>query len=123
GVADRRGARRLLPPAARDLQEARGDPLRCRAAEAPDGPETPARPARAARPRVSPGRGPSRARRPPSRHPRPASGPAVELVVRDGVAWMTLGRPASGNRLDAELLGALVAASAAAEADDGVRAA
>ncbi len=70
---------------------------------------------------MSPGRGPSRARRPPSRHPRPASGPAVELAVRDGVAWMTLGRPASGNRLDAELLGALVEGSAAAEDDDGVR--
>jgi len=41
--------------------------------------------------------------------------------VRDGVAWMTLGRPASGNRLDAELLGALGEASAAAEDDDGVR--
>src|SRR5205823_3933393 len=91
------------------------------AAEEPDGQDPPARPARAARPRVSPGRGPSRARRPPSRHPRPASGPAVELAVRDGVAWMTLGRPASGNRLDAELLGALVEASAAAEDDDGVR--
>jgi len=70
---------------------------------------------------VRPGRGPSRARRPPSRHPRPASGPAVELVVRDGVAWMTLARPASGNRLDAELLGALVEAAAAAEDDDGAR--
>src|SRR5438132_150205 len=121
GVADRRGARRLLPPAARDLQEARGDPLRRRAAEEPDGQDPPARPARAARPRVSPARGPSRARRPPSRHPRPASRPAVELAVRDGVAWMTLARPASGNRLDAELLGALVEGSAAAEDDDGVR--
>ena len=70
---------------------------------------------------MSPGRGPSRARRPPSRHPRPASRPAVELAVRDGVAWMTLARPASGNRLDAELLGALVEGSAAAEDDDGVR--
>src|SRR5207247_726297 len=74
-----------------------------------------------ARPRGGSGRGRSRARRPPSRHPRPAAVPAVELVVRDGVAWMTLGRPASGNRLDAELLGALVEASAAAEDDDGVR--
>ena len=70
---------------------------------------------------MRPGRGPSRARRPPSRHPRPASGPAVELAVRDGVAWLTLARPGSGNRLDAELLGALVEASAAAEDDDGAR--
>jgi len=41
--------------------------------------------------------------------------------VRDGVAWLTLARPGSGNRLDAELLGALVEASAAAEDDDGAR--
>src|SRR5207247_2039999 len=95
GLTDGRGARRLLPPAARELQEARGDPLRRRAAEEPDGQDPPARPARAARRRVSSGHGPSRARRPPSRHPRPASGPAVELAVRDGVAWLTLARPAS----------------------------
>jgi len=41
--------------------------------------------------------------------------------VREGIAWMTLARPASGNRLDAELLGALAEACAAAEGDDGVR--
>src|SRR5207249_12249348 len=102
-------------------EDTRGAPLRRPAAKHPHGQDPPARPPRAARPRVSPGRAPSRARRPPSRHPRPASGPAVELAVRDGVAWMTLGRPASGNRLDAELLGALVEASAAAEDDHGVR--
>jgi enoyl-CoA hydratase/carnithine racemase len=45
----------------------------------------------------------------------------VELAVREGIAWMTLARPASGNRLDAELLGALAEACAAAEGDDGVR--
>ena len=53
-------------------------------------------------------RGPTRARRPPSRPPRPDRGPAVELTVQRGVAWVTLGRPAFRNRLDAELLGALV---------------
>jgi len=66
-------------------------------------------------------RGPSRARRPPSRHPRPDAGPAVELVVRDGIARMTLARPGAGNRLDAELLGALAEACAAAEGDDAAR--
>jgi enoyl-CoA hydratase len=35
--------------------------------------------------------------------------------VRDGVAWITLARPAFRNRLDAELLGGLVEACAAAE--------
>jgi len=45
----------------------------------------------------------------------------VELAVREGIGWMTLARPASGNRLDAELLGALAEACAAAEGDDGVR--
>ena len=46
---------------------------------------------------------------------RPAAGPAVELEVRDGVAWLTLARAADGNRLDAELQGRLAEACAAAE--------
>ena len=46
---------------------------------------------------------------------------AVDVVVRDGVAWMTLARPATGNRLDAELLGALADACVAVEDDDRVR--
>ena len=66
-------------------------------------------------------RGPNRARRPPGRQPRPAAGPPVEFTVRAGVAWLTLARPASGNRLDAALLGALAEACAAAEDDDAVR--
>jgi enoyl-CoA hydratase/carnithine racemase len=66
-------------------------------------------------------RGPSRARRPPSRSPRPDRGAAVELAVRDGVAWMTLARPEVQNRLDAELCGALVQACEAAEDADDVR--
>jgi len=67
---------------------------------------------------VSPGRGPARARRPPSRE----RGPAVELSVRGGAAWITLARPALRNRLDAETLGALVEACEAAEDAPGVRA-
>jgi enoyl-CoA hydratase/carnithine racemase len=70
---------------------------------------------------VNASRGPSRARRPPSRHPRPAVGPAVELVIRGGVAWITLARPATRNRCDAELCTALVEACAAAEDGDDVR--
>jgi enoyl-CoA hydratase/carnithine racemase len=70
---------------------------------------------------VSAGRGPSRARRPPSRHPRPDPNSAVELAVRDGVAWMTLARPASGNRCTAELMGALVRVCEAAEEADDAR--
>jgi enoyl-CoA hydratase/carnithine racemase len=43
----------------------------------------------------------------------------VEVEVRDGVAWLTLARPSTGNRLDAALLGALAeACEAADEADD-----
>ena len=49
------------------------------------------------------------------------AGDAVELVVRDGVAWMTLARPATENRLDAELLGALAEACAAVEDDERAR--
>jgi len=51
------------------------------------------------------------------RSPR-RTGAAVELVVREGVAWMTLARPATANRLDAELLGALADACTAVEDDD-----
>ena len=42
------------------------------------------------------------------------------MAVSDGVAWMTLARPATENRLDAELLGALADACAAVEDDDRV---
>jgi len=45
----------------------------------------------------------------------PARSPAVEIEVRGGVAWLTLARPARQNRLDAEMMGALVDACAAAE--------
>jgi enoyl-CoA hydratase len=39
----------------------------------------------------------------------------VEVGVRDAVAWITLARPTARNRLDAEMLGALVDACEAAE--------
>jgi enoyl-CoA hydratase/carnithine racemase len=39
----------------------------------------------------------------------------VDLAMRDGVAWLTLARPATGNRCDAELLGALAGACATVE--------
>jgi enoyl-CoA hydratase/carnithine racemase len=44
----------------------------------------------------------------------------VELVVHDRVAWLTLARPATGNRLDAELLGGLAEACATVEAADDI---
>lgn len=47
--------------------------------------------------------------------PRTARGAAVDLEVRDGIAWMTLARPAARNRLDAEMHAALAAAAAGAE--------
>jgi len=47
--------------------------------------------------------------------------PTVGCEVRDGVAWLTLGRPARGNALDAELLGELAEACERAEADDDAR--
>src|SRR5437867_7464412 len=100
------GAHRLLPRARGELQEARGRPLRPRAAEEPHGKDPAQGPPRRARGRV--------------RRPRRA-GDAVELVVRDGVAWMTLARPATENRLDPELLGALADACAAVEDDERAR--
>jgi len=47
--------------------------------------------------------------------------PAVDVAVREGVAWVTLCRPATRNRLDAALAGALVAACEAVEGDDAAR--
>jgi enoyl-CoA hydratase len=47
--------------------------------------------------------------------------PAVTCAVDDGVAWLTLERPARGNVLDAELLGDLADACASAEEDDDAR--
>jgi len=58
-----------------------------------------------------------------ARAPRPRrSTPAVELATRDGVGWVTLARPETGNACDAELLGALAAACETVGDDDGVRA-
>ncbi len=48
-------------------------------------------------------------------------GPAVDVAVRDGVAWLTLARPGTANALDAELMGALEASCEAIERDDAVR--
>jgi enoyl-CoA hydratase/carnithine racemase len=70
---------------------------------------------------VTRARTPSRARRPPSRSPRRDRGPAVDLAVRDGVVWITLARPASRNRLDAEVMSALDEACAAAEDEDAAQ--
>jgi len=50
-----------------------------------------------------------------------AGGPPVGVSVRDGVAWLTLARPRSGNALDAEMMGALAAACEAVELDDAAR--
>ena len=47
--------------------------------------------------------------------------PPVEVAVRAGVAWITLTRPAGGNRLDDEMLAGLVAAAGAAEDRTDVR--
>jgi enoyl-CoA hydratase/carnithine racemase len=55
------------------------------------------------------------ARRPPSRPPRPGRGAAVEFEVRGGVAWITLARGGSRNRLEAEVMAGLVDACDAAE--------
>jgi enoyl-CoA hydratase/carnithine racemase len=53
--------------------------------------------------------------------PRTGQGAAVGLALRDGVAWMTLARPRTGNRLDAELTAALAAACEAVADDASVR--
>ena len=53
--------------------------------------------------------------------PRRAPAPAIEIVRRDGIAWLTLARPESQQRLDPELSGALVDACAAVEHDDRTR--
>ena len=95
----------------------------CRAAEEPDGQDPAPRAARAARGVVSRGRGPSRARRPPSRPPRPDRRPAVELAVRDGVAWITLARPATRQppRRRAARRRSSRRATPVEDADDGAR--
>src|SRR5262249_47614393 len=88
-------------------------PFPARAAEEPDGQDPPQGSPRAARARVTVGAragGGRRAARPA--RSRPA---AVQFALRDGVAWLTLDRPATANRLDAELQGALGDACAAAE--------
>ncbi len=55
-----------------------------------------------------------------SRHA--ARRPAVETAVEDGVAWLTLARPARRNLLDDEMMGALADACEAVEHDRRVRA-
>jgi enoyl-CoA hydratase/carnithine racemase len=52
---------------------------------------------------------------------RAPRGPAVAVAVEDGVAWLTLARPARRNLLDAEMMAALADASQAVEHDDSVR--
>lgn len=47
--------------------------------------------------------------------------PAVGCEIRDGVAWLTLDRPARGNALDAEAMGDLAEACERAEGDDDAR--
>jgi enoyl-CoA hydratase/carnithine racemase len=49
------------------------------------------------------------------------SGAAVEWTVEEGVGWMTLARPATGNRLDADVMQGLVAACEEAALDERVR--
>jgi enoyl-CoA hydratase len=53
---------------------------------------------------------------------RRARGPrsAVELEMRDGIAWITLACPTTGNRCDPDLLGALADACAAVEHASGI---
>src|SRR5262249_42399010 len=109
------GARRVRPPTIRKFQGAGDHRPPGRTAEEPHGQDSPARAAGAGRRVVT--RGPSRARRPPSRPPRRDPRRAVELSVRDGVAWLTLARPAFRNPLHAALLGGLVEACAAADDD------
>ena len=47
--------------------------------------------------------------------------PAVDVAIDDGVAWLTLDREATRNRLDAELSAAVVDACERVEDDDTVR--
>jgi enoyl-CoA hydratase len=47
--------------------------------------------------------------------------PAVAVTVRDGVAWVELSRPATGNALDDALMAELVQACLAVEDDDAAR--
>ncbi|TMA44407.1 MAG: hypothetical protein E6J81_14440 [Deltaproteobacteria bacterium] len=102
-----------MPPTARELQEAGDHLFPARAAEEPDGQDPPEGPPRAARGIVKAGARAAQGRRSPRRTPsRPA---AVRFALRDGVAWLTLDRPAAGNRLDPEVQGALADACAAAE--------
>jgi enoyl-CoA hydratase/carnithine racemase len=55
--------------------------------------------------------------RPPARGARRARrSPAVEVAVRDGVAWVTMARPETGNRLDAAMMGGLADAAATVDA-------
>src|SRR6185295_3421978 len=96
GVGQRGGARRVLPPAARELQEARDLPCSPRAAEEPDGED----PSAGASPVVT-----------------RSTRSAVVVRVDDGVARVTLARPETGNRLDLPLCQALTEACAAV-ADD-----
>src|SRR5262249_14733333 len=105
-AGDGRRAGRVLPAAPGELQETRGDPLSRRAAEEPDGQGAAPRAARAGRGRVSRG---------------VARGPAVEVAVQDGVAWLTLARPARRNQLDDEMRGPLADTCQAVEHDDSVR--
>ena len=95
------GAGRVLPPAARELQEARGLPLPPRAAEEPDGQDLAARAARA----VSASR----------------TSAAVVTRIDDGVGFMQLARAATRNRLDLGLVQAVVDACEAMAADSAVR--
>jgi enoyl-CoA hydratase/carnithine racemase len=48
-------------------------------------------------------------------------GPAVAVTVRDGVAWVELGRPATGNALDDALMAELVQACVTVEDDDAAQ--
>jgi len=54
-----------------------------------------------------------------ARGSRRSGSAAVEVAVEDGVAWITLARPRTGNACDAELMGALADACAQVEDEDG----
>lgn len=51
---------------------------------------------------------------------RRGRGPAVRVAVEHGVAWLTLDRPSTGNRLDDEMMGALADACEQVEHDERV---